>query len=126
MLTGGARTWPPRGPMVASPACSWHAGRWCGGVQLHATDPHASELVRTGVHLLTRLLALDETCWRDDDPAWRGHRDALTGRHWIDQLTGTTGVRTQLGKGVDPDEIVAGWQDELASFRATADRYRRC
>src|SRR5699024_6917026 len=43
---------------------------------------------------------------------------------WIDRLSGDRDVRLQLEAGVDPDEIIAGWADELAAFDAVAADYR--
>jgi uncharacterized protein YbbC (DUF1343 family) len=51
-----------------------------------------------------------------DDFAWRPDQ-------WIDTLTGSDHVRTSVDSGRGIDEIVAGWQAGLRSFRALRDRY---
>ena len=41
----------------------------------------------------------------------------------MDKLTGSTRVRTMIDAGADTDEVVAGWQEELAAFRGTRRKY---
>lgn len=48
--------------------------------------------------------------------AWRSD-------NWIDKLTGSARVRTMIDAGADTDEVVAGWQDELAAFRRVRREY---
>ncbi|CAM5476891.1 hypothetical protein SVIOM74S_04153 [Streptomyces violarus] len=43
--------------------------------------------------------------------------------NWIDKLTGYARVRTMIDAGADTDEVVAGWQEELAAFRRTRRKY---
>ncbi|HEY8414790.1 MAG TPA: hypothetical protein VIK99_03355 [Thermaerobacter sp.] len=42
---------------------------------------------------------------------------------WIDRLTGSSYVRTAIDAGRSVDAIVAGWQEDLAAFRALRERY---
>lgn len=92
-------------------------------MQLHLTDPARFDAMRTGVAILVTLHRLypGEFAWRQD--AWD------TGRpFWIDKLTGSTRLRTQIDAGADVSEVVAGWQGELAAFQAMRARhllYRR-
>ncbi|WP_052437006.1 DUF1343 domain-containing protein [Georgenia sp. SUBG003] len=107
-------------PMSATPSASKHAGRFSGGVQVHVLDEAAYEPVRTGLHVLDALFDhIDEVDWREGEKC-RTEADLC----WIDQLSGTKDVRAQLEAGVDPDEIVAGWADELAAFDELAESYR--
>jgi uncharacterized protein YbbC (DUF1343 family) len=50
------------------------------------------------------------------DFAWRPD-------HWIDDLTGSSFVREAVDAGRSADEIVAGWQGELATFQALRAKY---
>ncbi|MFD9204584.1 DUF1343 domain-containing protein, partial [Streptomyces anthocyanicus] len=43
--------------------------------------------------------------------------------NWIDKLTGSALVRTMIDAGATADEVVAGWQDELAAFRSVRKEY---
>ena len=56
-----------------------------------------------------RQEGLERLRWRSDN--------------WIDKLTGSTRVRTMIDAGADTDEVVAGWQEELAAFRRMRKKY---
>lgn len=57
-------------------------------------------------------------------PGWAGACEQPEDICWIDRLSGDRDVRLQLEAGVDPDDIVSGWQDDLEAFAATAAQYR--
>ncbi|MFD8231940.1 exo-beta-N-acetylmuramidase NamZ domain-containing protein [Streptomyces sp. NPDC059696] len=93
-----------------APTFSKFQGRTVGGVQLHVHDRAAFDPVRTGIALLvTAKRVWSGFAWRPD--------------HWIDKLTGSTRVRTMIDAGAGPDEVVAGWQEELAGFRGMRRKY---
>ncbi|MDQ1020780.1 exo-beta-N-acetylmuramidase NamZ family protein [Streptomyces afghaniensis] len=93
-----------------APTFSKFQGRTIGGVQVHVHDRDVFDPVRTGIALLVTA----RTVW--DGFAWRSD-------HWIDKLTGSARVRTMIDAGGDTDEVVAGWQEELAAFRRTRRKY---
>ncbi|MFV0136912.1 exo-beta-N-acetylmuramidase NamZ domain-containing protein [Streptomyces sp. HMX87] len=93
-----------------APTFSKFQGKTVGGVQLHVHDREAFDPVRTGIGLLvTARRVWDGFAWRPDN--------------WIDKLTGSAQVRTMIDAGADTDEVVAGWQEELAAFRRTRRQY---
>ncbi|KAB2971904.1 DUF1343 domain-containing protein [Streptomyces sp. SS1-1] len=93
-----------------APTFSKFQGQTIGGVQLHVHDRAAFDPVRTGVALLvTAKRTWSGFAWRSDN--------------WIDKLTGSTQVRTMIDAGADTDEVVAGWQRELAAFRRVRQEY---
>ncbi|NSL43731.1 exo-beta-N-acetylmuramidase NamZ domain-containing protein, partial [Streptomyces sp. 8P21H-1] len=93
-----------------APAFSKFQGRTVGGVQVHVHDRAAYDPVRTGIALLvTARQVWSGFAWRPDN--------------WIDRLTGSTLVRTMIDAGATADEVVAGWQDELAAFRRVREEY---
>ncbi|MFK4148361.1 exo-beta-N-acetylmuramidase NamZ domain-containing protein [Streptomyces sp. NPDC004065] len=93
-----------------APTFSKFQGRTVGGVQLHVHDRAAYDPVRTGIALLvTAKRVWSGFAWRPDD--------------WIDKLTGSTRVRTMIDAGAGTDEVVAGWQRELAAFREVREEY---
>lgn len=93
-----------------APTFSKFQGKTIGGVQVHVHDRAAFDPVRTGIALLvTAKQVWSGFAWRPD--------------HWIDKLTGSTRVRTMIDAGADTDEVVAGWQEELAAFRGTRRKY---
>lgn len=111
-------------PMFANPTTSKQAGRLSGGVQLHITDPAAYVPVRTGLHVLQAFYDTEGVDWREGTIYPNQQCETEADTCWIDRLTGDKDVRLQLEAGVDPDEIIAGWQDELAAFDDVADDYR--
>ncbi|AWW40413.1 MULTISPECIES: exo-beta-N-acetylmuramidase NamZ family protein [Streptomyces] len=93
-----------------APTFSKFQGKTVGGVQLHVHDRAAYDPVRTGIALLvTAKKTWSGFAWRPDN--------------WIDKLTGSTLVRTMIDAGADTDDVVAGWQQELAAFRRVRREY---
>jgi uncharacterized protein YbbC (DUF1343 family) len=93
-----------------APTFSKFQGRTVGGVQIHVHDRAAYDPVRTGVALLVSAKKVwSGFTWRSDN--------------WIDKLTGSTRVRTMIDAGASADEVVAGWQEELAAFRRVRKEY---
>ncbi|MCL8012317.1 exo-beta-N-acetylmuramidase NamZ domain-containing protein [Streptomyces sp. AS02] len=93
-----------------APTFSKFQGKTIGGVQLHVHDRAAYDPVRTGIALLvTAKRVWSGFAWRADN--------------WIDKLTGSTRVRTMIDAGASGDEVVAGWQQELAAFRRMRKEY---
>ncbi|MGP4010020.1 exo-beta-N-acetylmuramidase NamZ family protein [Streptomyces sp. 4N124] len=93
-----------------APVFSKFQGKTIGGVQIHVHDRAAYDPVRTGIALLvTAKKVWSGFAWRSDN--------------WIDKLTGSTRVRTAIDAGAGTDEVVAGWQQELAAFRKVRREY---
>ncbi|MFJ3619251.1 exo-beta-N-acetylmuramidase NamZ domain-containing protein [Streptomyces iakyrus] len=93
-----------------APTFSKFQGKTVGGVQVHVYDRAAFDPVRTGIALLvTAKRVWSGFAWRPDN--------------WIDKLTGSARVRTMIDAGADTDEVVAGWQEDLAAFRRMRRRY---
>ncbi|MBA2529898.1 MAG: DUF1343 domain-containing protein [Euzebyales bacterium] len=106
--------------MFATPTASKQLGAFSGGVELHVLDPAGYQAVRTGLHVLDAFRdRFPETDWREGSGC---RTQAQT--CWIDTLSGTKTVRAQLEADTDPDDIVAGWNDDLAAFADTARPYR--
>jgi uncharacterized protein YbbC (DUF1343 family) len=73
-------------------------------------DRDAFDPVRTGIALLvTARKVWSGFAWRSD--------------HWIDRLTGSTLVRAMIDAGAGPDEVAAGWEEELATFQRVRREY---
>ena len=97
-----------------APTTSKHAGKTCGGVQLHVGDRDRLDVIRTAITMIVTARRLYPA-----DFAWR----ETAAPFWIDRLTGSDQVRRAIDGGADADEVVAGWQQELAEFRAVRERY---
>jgi uncharacterized protein YbbC (DUF1343 family) len=77
-------------------------------------DRAAFEAIRTAIAMIVTARDLYPS-----DFAWRDSADP----YWFDRLPGTARVRHSIAGGADVDEVVAGWQDELAEFRAVREQY---
>jgi uncharacterized protein YbbC (DUF1343 family) len=93
------------------PTFQKHAGRVCGGVQIHVTDREALQPYRTGLWCTKVIRDL----W--DDFEWR--RDAYEyeppdEKHALEQLTGTWKFRHILEEDDDLEAWIASW--DLSEF----------
>ena len=100
-------------PTWFTPSFSKHAGRACGGVQLHVTDRAAFRPVRTGVAVLKAL--------HDQHPQ---DFDFLPGKPpFFDRLAGVPWLREAILRGDTLDAIEARWQAPLADFLRLRQRH---
>ncbi len=97
-----------------APLYSKHAGKSCGGVQLHVTDRDDFDAIRTAIAMIVTCREVYPA-----DFAWRETKAP----YWIDRLTGSEQVRLAVDDGASADQVVAGWQQELAEFRAIRARH---
>jgi uncharacterized protein YbbC (DUF1343 family) len=93
------------------PTFSKWANQTVGGVELYVTDRDHFDAIRTAIAMLVTLKRLypNDFAWRPDN--------------WIDKLTGSDQVRHAVDAGQNVDQIVAGWQSDLAAFRRTREKY---
>ena len=99
-------------PCHFEPTFQKHAGRLCGGAQLHVTDPGAFQPVRTAVEILVaaRALAPHDFAWRE--PPYE-YEETLPP---IDILWGSPTLREGIEDGATADEILAAEAAALADF----------
>jgi uncharacterized protein YbbC (DUF1343 family) len=104
-------------PLSFRPTFQKHAGKSCGGIQLHVTDRTTFRPYRTGVALLRELWSVggDAFAWRTEPYEFVSHRPA------IDLLTGGAEVRLGIERAAAPEEIFATW---LKAERAFSERRR--
>jgi uncharacterized protein YbbC (DUF1343 family) len=100
-------------PAWFRPTFQKHAGRTCGGLQLHVTDREAFRPVRTGLAVLAALrdLAGEAFAWRREPYEFVADRPA------IDLLFGSDRERLALETGAAPQEICRAWEAEEEAFR---------
>lgn len=85
----------------------------CGGVQLHVTDRHAFQPVRTSLSLLAALRDLSGS--RFD---WRRETyEFVSDRLAIDLLFGSPRERLALEAGTSAGDITRAWEEEETAFR---------
>ncbi len=99
-------------PGSFKPGFQKHAGKVCGGVQLHVTNPLKFLPYRTGVAVLLALRAeaKDTFEWRHEP------YEFVTDRPAIDLLTGSPAVREGVEQGADLEEIAATWKEGEQAF----------
>jgi uncharacterized protein YbbC (DUF1343 family) len=100
-------------PVFFTPTFQKHAGRLCGGVQVHVTDRRAFPAFLTYLMLIFHARAQDERrfAWRDPPYEYE------TVKAPIDILCGTDEVRRLLDQGRSPRPLLAKWRGEIAAFR---------
>lgn len=101
-------------PVYFRPLFQKHAGKSCGGAQIHITDHKLYDSVMTGAHFLQcfKKVAPELFRWRtkpyefvDEIPA-------------IDLLSGDDQLRMALESNADLAEFAERWQEERAEFEA--------
>ncbi len=99
-------------PLHFEPTFQKHAGRLCGGAQLHVTDRETFRpvLATTAILCAVRDLWPDALCWTE--PPYEYETQKLP----IDILAGGAGFRRDIEAGLSPFEIAATWQAGLAGF----------
>jgi uncharacterized protein YbbC (DUF1343 family) len=106
-------------PVVYTPTFHKHAGKPCGGVQIHITNPETFRPYRTGVAFL-------KAC-HDQAPAqfqWR-HRayefvDTIPA---IDLLAGSAALREGIAAGASIDDLAARWPRDEGAFAEERAEY---
>lgn len=106
-------------PCWFEPTFQKHAGRRCGGVQLHVLDAPSVRSVRTAVALLlaARDLAADAFSWRL--PPYEYEETLMP----IDILWGHAGLREGIGGGATVDAILESGEEGRGAFRREVEPF---
>jgi uncharacterized protein YbbC (DUF1343 family) len=106
-------------PCWFEPTFQKHAGRVCGGGQLHVEDRDRFDPVHAAVALLVvaRRLAPEGFAWRQ--PPYEYEEDLMP----IDILWGHDGLRKAVDGGADVHEILEGVPDDLRDFAARVEPF---
>ncbi len=99
-------------PHVFKPTFQKQAGRLCGGVQAHVTDPESFRPFETYLRLVKALRDLDpgSFAWRTETYEYRDDVPA------VDLLAGTATFRRLVDEGEDLDPWISGFRDDEARF----------
>ncbi len=99
-------------PHYFLPMFQKHAGKVCGGVELHVTDRAVFEPYRTGLYCIreARLHDPEQFDWRQEPYEFEADRLA------IDLLAGTDRFRRIVEEGRDLEEWFADWEEPLREF----------
>jgi uncharacterized protein YbbC (DUF1343 family) len=99
-------------PVVFEPTFHKHAGRACGGVQVHVTDRHRFRSYEAYLRLIAQVARdYPDFAWRERAYEFEADRPA------VDLLTGGPRFREAVDGGADLSDV-------LASERAGARRFQ--
>jgi len=100
-------------PVFFTPTFHKHAGKLCGGVQMHVTNRRLFPAFLAYVFLIAaaRRQAPDKFAWRE--PPYEYETVKLP----IDILCGTDGVRKAIEQGTSPWRLNPTWKEQAAGFR---------
>lgn len=104
-------------PLCFVPSASKHAGRACGGVQLHVTARDAFCPVATGLHLIAAARAQAPAEFQFLPSSWEGQPPHF------DLLAGTARLREGLESGEPVQALVDGWAVDVARFEQERKQY---
>ena len=107
-------------PAFFTPVSQKHAGRLCGGVQVHVTDRSRFPAYLTYLTLIQSARAQDPSqfAWRDPPYEYEYVKRPF------DILCGTDGIRVALEKGRTPKSLLPGWARDLKAFSRRRSRHR--
>lgn len=100
-------------PINFEPTFQKHAGRQCGGCQIHVTSPKIFQPVLSGIAVIQscRRSLGDQFKWKE--PPYEYEYEKLP----IDILSGSSTLRSQIETDTSAAEISASWDAELEAFR---------
>jgi uncharacterized protein YbbC (DUF1343 family) len=99
-------------PAGFQPTFQKHAGKPCGGVQIHVTDRSRFEPVIVGVGVVKAARDLYGEDFRWKEPPYEYVYD----KNPFDVIAGTDRLRLALERGDSIEQIAASWQEGLATF----------
>jgi uncharacterized protein YbbC (DUF1343 family) len=101
------------------PTFQKHAGRTCGGVQIHVRNRAEFEPVSAGVAVLKTCYEMyaDEFRWKE--PPYEYVYD----KNPFDVIAGTARLREAIERGDTLETIVSSWEGELRAFKAARQTY---
>jgi uncharacterized protein YbbC (DUF1343 family) len=101
------------------PTFQKHAGRVCGGVQIHVTERGVFRPVEVGLAIIQEARALYGDFFRWREPPY----EYEYGRNPFDVIAGTTRLREALERGASIEELARGWEAERAAFCLRRERF---
>ncbi|HEX9927461.1 MAG TPA: DUF1343 domain-containing protein [Pyrinomonadaceae bacterium] len=94
------------------PTFQKHAGKTCGGVQLHVLDRETFEPVRAGLEMVKAIVELygEEFKWKN--PPYEYVYD----KNPFDVISGTDEVRRAIENKRSIEELTASWQNDIQAY----------
>lgn len=99
-------------PMHFQPTYQKHAGKLCGGAQIHVTNREKFRPFKTGVAVLKAVYELygEQFAWKQ--PPYEYEYEKLP----IDILAGSNRLRVDIENGVSLDQMESWWREECTRF----------
>ena len=106
-------------PVMFEPTFQKHAGRFCGGCQMHVTDRLTFRPVLAAVAIIAacREALGDRFRWRE--PPYEYEHDKMP----IDLLAGSPALRLAIDAGRTAADVATGWSNDLAAFETIRQRF---
>jgi uncharacterized protein YbbC (DUF1343 family) len=101
------------------PTFQKHAGRTCGGVQIHVADRNAFEPVIVGVACIKIAFDLYTEHFRWKEPPYEYVYD----KNPFDVIAGTDKLREAIERGDSIEKIAASWTGDLEKFKNERKQY---
>jgi uncharacterized protein YbbC (DUF1343 family) len=101
------------------PTFQKHAGRGCGGVQIHVLDRRTFEPVIAGVAVVRAAFDVYRKDFRWKEPPYEYVHD----KNPFDVIAGTSALREALERGDDLRTIEGSWKEPLAAFQPVREKY---
>lgn len=97
---------------VFMPTFQKHAGKACGGVQIHVLDRQQFQPVKTGIAVIKTAFDMygDDFRWKEPPYEYEYERNPF------DVIAGTSKVREAFEMGDDLDTVAESWEAPLADF----------
>jgi uncharacterized protein YbbC (DUF1343 family) len=102
-------------PLHFQPTFQKHAGKLCGGAQIHITNKNTFRPFKTGVAVLKAIHDLYPQYFSWKQPPYEYETKKLP----IDILAGTDRLRKEIEKGEKLNNMEAWWQEECHQFNRT-------
>lgn len=106
-------------PALFEPTFHKHAGKPCGGCQIHVTDRTAFRSVETGVAVIEAFRNADPSAFAWREPPYEYEHTIAP----IDILYGSAALREGLGNGRTTTEICRSWPDDVRPFVELRQQY---
>jgi uncharacterized protein YbbC (DUF1343 family) len=106
-------------PTVFQPTFQKHAGKSCGGVQIHVRDRDAFEPVKAGLAVVKVAYDMytSDFRWKQDPYEY------VFDKNPFDVISGTSALREAIEGGRSLDDMEKSWQAGTEAFRRQREKY---
>jgi uncharacterized protein YbbC (DUF1343 family) len=106
-------------PTVFQPTFQKHAGKSCGGVQIHVFDRETFEPVKAGLAVVKIAYDMYEGEFKWKQPPY----EYVFDKNPFDVISGTSALREAIESGRSLEEMEKSWQAGLDAFRRQREKY---